>query len=170
MIFHAYYYRKNKISQIKKGDFVMNKVVLVGRLTKDPAVRAAGQDGSMLVARYTLAVDRRYHKDGEQKADFIGCVVFGRGAEFAEKYFHQGMKVGISGHIQTGSYTNREGQKVYTTDVIVDEQEFVESKKAAAATAPQTIEVDPAAASASKPSDLFQPVEFDEDLEELPFN
>ncbi len=86
----------------------------------------------MAIARYTLAVDRRFRRnnDGEQSADFIGCVAFGRSAEFVEKYFRQGLKVIVTGRIQTGSYTNKDGQKVYTTDVVVEEQEFAESKAA----------------------------------------
>lgn len=109
----------------------MNKVILMGRLTREPDVRySQNADGSMAVARYTLAVDRRRgrNSDNEQSADFISCVAFGRSGEFAEKYLHQGMKIVISGRIQTGSYTNRDGQKVYTTDVVVEEQEFAESK------------------------------------------
>ena len=106
----------------------MNKVVLLGRLTKDPEVRYSTGEKETAVARYTVAVDRRFKRDGEPTADFIPCVVFGRSAEFAEKYFHQGMRVSISGHIQTGSYTNKDGVKVYTTVVIVEEQEFAESK------------------------------------------
>ena len=105
----------------------MNKVVLMGRLTKDPEVRYT-QGENMAVARYTLAVSRRFKKDNEQTADFIPCVAFGKAAEFAEKYFHKGMQVTVSGRIQTGSYTNKDGQKVYTTDVILEEQEFAESK------------------------------------------
>ena len=84
----------------------------------------------MCITRYTLAVDRRGNRDGQQSADFIGCVAFGRAGEFAEKYFKKGMKVAITGRIQTGSYTNRDGQKVYTTDVVIEEQEFAESKNA----------------------------------------
>lgn len=107
----------------------MNKVILMGRLTRDPEVRYSAGDNSMAVARYTLAVDRRFQYDeGRQTADFIGCVAFGRAAEFAEKYFRQGLKVIVTGRIQTGSYTNRDGQKVYTTDVVVEDQEFAESK------------------------------------------
>ena len=112
----------------------MNKVVLVGRLTRDPEVRYGkdnNTDESKAVARYTLAVDRRFKREGEQSADFIPCVAFGKNAEFASKYFFQGTKIGISGHIQTGSYVNRDNIKVYTTDVIIEEQEFAESKKAA---------------------------------------
>ena len=106
----------------------MNKVMLMGRLTKDPEVRTGE---STTVAKYTLAVNRKFKKDGEPTADFIPCVVFGRSAEFTEKYFRKGMQVAISGRIQTGSYTNKDGQKVYTTDVVVEEQEFAESKSAA---------------------------------------
>ena len=108
----------------------MNKVILMGRLTRDPEVRYSQGDNATAVARYTLAVDRRFRRDGEPTADFIPCVIFGRSAEFAEKYFHQGMRVSISGRIQTGSYTNKDGVKVYTTEVIVEEQEFAESKNA----------------------------------------
>ena len=109
----------------------MNKVILMGRLTRDPDVRYSAGENSTAVARYTLAVDRRFRRDGDSAtADFIGCVAFGRQAEFAEKYLRQGTKIAITGRIQTGSYTNREGQKVYTTDVVVEEQEFAESKAA----------------------------------------
>ena len=108
----------------------MNKVVLVGRLTRDPEVRYSQGDSATAVARYTIAVDRRFKRDNEPTADFIPCVIFGRSAEFAEKYFRQGMRVAISGRIQTGSYTNKDGVKVYTTEVIVEDQEFAESKNA----------------------------------------
>lgn len=107
----------------------MNKAILMGRLTRDPEVRYTGGQEPVCVARYTLAVDRRYKKD---EADFISCVAFGKGGEFASSYLHKGTKVIVSGRIQAGNYTNKEGKKVYTTDVIVDEQEFAESKKAAA--------------------------------------
>lgn len=107
----------------------MNKAILVGRLTRDPDVRWTQGPDQKCTARYTLAVDRRVKpQEGQQSADFISCVVFGKGAEFAEKYLRKGMKIGVVGRITTGSYTNREGAKVYTTDVVVDEQEFVESK------------------------------------------
>ena len=111
----------------------MNKVILMGRLTRDPEVRYSQGESSTAIARYTLAVDRRFRRngDGEQNADFIGCVAFGRSAEFAEKYFRQGLKVIVTGRIQTGSYTNKDGQRVYTTDVVVEDQEFAESKSAA---------------------------------------
>ena len=108
----------------------MNKTVLMGRLTADPQVRYSQGDSATAVARYTLAVNRKFKKDGEPTADFIPCVVFGRSAEFTEKYFRKGMQVAVSGRIQTGSYTNKDGNKAYTTDVVVEEQEFAESKAA----------------------------------------
>lgn len=110
----------------------MNKVILMGRLTRDPDIRYAQNEQGTAVANYTLAVDRRFRRDtGDgQTADFIRCVAFGRQAEFAEKYFRKGLKLVVTGRIQTGSYTNRDGQKVYTTDVIVEDQEFAESKSA----------------------------------------
>lgn len=111
----------------------MNKVVLIGRLTRDPEVRYTQGENPIAIARYTLAVERRFHRDGEASADFISCVSFGRTAEFAEKYFRQGLKIAVTGRIQTGSYTNRDGQKVYTTEVVVEEQEFAESKNSSAA-------------------------------------
>ena len=152
----------------------MNKVVLVGRLTRDPEVRYSQGNNATAVARYTLAVDRRFRRDGEPTADFIPCVIFGRSAEFAEKYFHQGMRVSISGRIQTGSYTNKDGQKVYTTDVVVEEQEFAESKASsdsyAAAhprteAAPATSMPSPSAASADGFMNIPDGID-----EELPFN
>ena len=109
----------------------MNKVILMGRLTRDPEVRYA-QGSNTAVARYTLAVDRRRGSDGEQSADFITCVAFGKSAEFAEKYLHQGSKIAVTGRIQTGTYTNKDGQKVYTTDVVVEEHEFAESRNTGA--------------------------------------
>ena len=105
----------------------MNKVILMGRLTRDPEVRYSQGENAMAVARFTLAVDRRFRRD-DASTDFIGCVAFGKNAEFIEKYFRQGTKALITGRIQTGSYTNRDGQKVYTTDVVVEDQEFAESK------------------------------------------
>lgn len=114
----------------------MNKVVLLGRLTRNPEVRYTQGAESTCVARYTLAVDRKVKKDGEATADFISCVCFGKSAEFAEKYLKQGTKIAIIGRIQTGSYVNREGKKVYTTDIVVEEQEFAESK-ATSSQAPQ---------------------------------
>ena len=111
----------------------MNKVILMGRLTRDPEVRFSQGAEPLAIARYTLAVDRRGRRDangGDQTADFIPCVAFGKNGEFAEKYLHKGTKVIVIGRIQTGSYTNKDGQKVYTTDVMVEEQEFAESKNA----------------------------------------
>ncbi|WP_130836234.1 single-stranded DNA-binding protein [Lachnoclostridium sp. Marseille-P6806] len=110
----------------------MNKVILMGRLTRDPDVRYTQGENPMCIARYTLAVDRRMSRNNQdgQTADFIGCVAFGRSGEFAEKYCHKGTKLAVTGRIQTGSYTNKEGQKVYTTDVVVEDQEFAESKSA----------------------------------------
>lgn len=110
----------------------MNKVILMGRLTRDPEVRYSQGERSMAIARYTLAVDRRGRQeaDTQQTADFINCVAFDRSGEFAEKYFRRGMRVLISGRIQTGSYANRDGVKVYTTDIVVEEQEFAESRNA----------------------------------------
>jgi single-strand DNA-binding protein len=112
----------------------MNKVILVGRLTRDPDIRYTQGENQMAVARFTLAVDRRFSRrqdnNEQQTADFISCVAFQKTAEFAEKYLHQGTKVVLEGRIQTGSYTNKDGQKVYTTDVVVDDQEFAESKAA----------------------------------------
>ena len=111
----------------------MNKVILMGRLTREPDIRYSQGENAQAIARYTLAVDRRFRRqDGDQQADFIGCVAFGRQAEFAEKYLHQGTKIAITGRIQTGSYTRNDGTRVYTTDVVVEEQEFAESKNAAA--------------------------------------
>ena len=110
----------------------MNKVILMGRLTKDPEVRYSQGENAMAVARYTLAVDRRQARGNgnEQTADFINCVAFGRAGEFAERYFRKGTKIAITGRIQTGSYTNKDGVRVYTTDIVVEEQEFAESKNA----------------------------------------
>lgn len=111
----------------------MNKVILMGRLTRDPEIRYSQGDNAMAIARYTLAVDRRFNRNGdENSADFIGCVAFGKSAEFAERYLHKGTKIALTGRIQTGSYTNKDGVKVYTTDVIVEDQEFAESKNSAA--------------------------------------
>ena len=118
----------------------MNKVILMGRLTKDPDMRG---EGNSLCARYTLAVDRRFKKEGDEvTADFINIVVFAKGAEFAQKYLKKGTKVVVSGRIQTGSYTNKDGQKVYTTDVIAEEQEFAESKNSSSADAGNAVAKD----------------------------
>ena len=106
----------------------MNRVILTGRLVRDPEVRYSKGEKSIAIARYTLAVDRKFKKEGEQSADFISCVAMGKNGEFAEKYLKQGTKIAIEGRIQTGSYTNKDGNKVYTTDVIVEGHEFCESK------------------------------------------
>ena len=109
----------------------MNKVILIGRPTRDPEIRYSQNGDQMCIARYTLAVDRKFKKQGDsQTADFINCISFGKSAEFAEKYLKQGTKIAITGRIQTGSYTNKDGNKVYTTDVVIEEQEFAESKNA----------------------------------------
>lgn len=120
----------------------MNKVILMGRLTRDPSIsytQANSAQESTCVARYALAVDRRFNRDGERKADFISCVAFGRQAEFAEKYLRKGTKIAITGRIQTGSYTNRDGQKVYTTEVVVEEQKFAESKGSGSGSSQQNV-------------------------------
>ena len=151
----------------------INRVVLIGRLTRDPELRKT-QSG-MSVCSFTLAVNRRQNQDGTQEADFINCVSFGRTAEFAEKYFRQGLKIIVSGRIQTGSYTNRDGQKVYTTEVVVEEQEFAESKAASdnyAASHPQTSVPTPAPsmpAPGAASADGFMNIPDGID-EELPFN
>ena len=155
----------------------MNRVILMGRLTRDPEVRYSQGERSMAIARYTLAVDRRGRRNQDssaeqQTADFINCVAFDRAAEFAEKYFRQGLKIAITGRIQTGSYTNREGQKVYTTEVVVEDQEFAESKAASdnyAASHPQQHSAAPSMPSPSAASaDGFMNIPDGID-EELPF-
>lgn len=110
----------------------MNKVILMGRLCADPEVRYSQNENQTAVARYRLAVDRRFKREGDQTADFIPCVAFGKAAQFAEYYLHRGTKIIITGRIQTGSYTNKDGQKIYTTDVVVEDHEFAESKGASA--------------------------------------
>ncbi len=153
----------------------MNKVILMGRLTRDPEIRYSAGENATAVARYTLAVDRRFRRDGENTADFIGCVAFGRSAEFAEKYFRQGLKIVVTGRIQTGSYTNRDGQKVYTTDVVVEDQEFAESKATSMANSGEGAYHQPAAAPSARPEpsaavgDGFMNIPDGID-EELPFN
>ena len=149
----------------------MNKVILMGRLTRDPEVRYSQGESASAVARYTLAVDRRFRRDGEPTADFINCVSFGRAAEFAEKYLRQGVKIAVTGRIQTGSYTNRDGVKVYTTDVIVEEQEFAESKGTGAASSENNYQASPAPSPAPSANigDGFMNIPDGID-EELPFN
>ncbi len=139
----------------------MNKVILMGRLTRDPEVRYGGPNNNA-VARFSLAVDRRFKREGdEQTADFINCVAFGKTGEFIEKYFHKGSKAVVEGRIQTGSYTNKEGQKVYTTDVVCEQVEFAESKNASGSTGSFTPN--------AEPSDGFMNIA-DGIEEELPFN
>ena len=106
----------------------MNKVIIIGRVVRDAEIRYSQGASSTCIARYTLAVDRKFKQEGQPTADFINCIAFGKLGEFAEKYLHKGTKIAVTGRIQTGSYTNKDGQKVYTTDVVVDEQEFCESK------------------------------------------
>lgn len=108
----------------------MNKVLLIGRVVRDAEIRYSQGENTTCVARYTLAVDRKFKQEGQPNADFINCIAFGKLGEFAEKYLHKGVKIAVTGRIQTGSYTNKDGQKVYTTDVVVEEQEFCESKNA----------------------------------------
>jgi len=110
----------------------MNKAILMGRLTREPEIRYSQGGSNMCIARYTLAVDRRFSRDNEPSADFLPCVAFGKSGEFAEKYLHKGTKIMVTGRITTGSYANKEGQKVYTTEITVEEQEFCESKAASA--------------------------------------
>ena len=147
----------------------MNKVILMGRLTRDPEVRYSQGDSASAFARYTLAVDRRFKRDGEPTADFLNCVAFGRAAEFAEKYLRQGVKIAITGRIQTGSYTNRDGVKVYTTDIVVEEQEFAESKAASGASNNSAYQTSPAPAPSVDIGDGFMNIPDGID-EELPFN
>ena len=144
----------------------MNKVILMGCLTRDPEMRNSNGESNTAIARYTLAVDRRYKRDGEATADFISCVAFGRSAEFAEKYFHQGLKVVVIGRIQTGSYTNRDGNKVYTTDVVVEDQEFAESKAAAQRNLEESSQERPEPVQVDADGFMTIPEDFDE---ELPF-
>lgn len=152
----------------------MNKVILMGRLTKDPDVRYTSSENPLAIARYTLACDRKFAKKDSadaQTADFIACKAFGKAGEFAEKYFRKGTKIVISGRIETGSYTNKDGVKVYTTEVVVEEQEFAESKGSAANN-------QVSAESAAPQSQTAQQEDIDDSFmnipdgidEELPFN
>ena len=151
----------------------MNKVILMGRLTRDPEVRYSQGDNSMAIARYTLAVDRRFNRnnggDNQQTADFIFCVAFGKSGEFAEKYFRKGTKVLVTGRIQTGSYTNRDGVKVYTTDVVVEDQEFAESKNSNSGSGSSFMGGGSSAPQPSGAGDGFMNIPDGID-EELPFN
>lgn len=139
----------------------MNKVVLMGRLTKDPEVRYSQGNNSMAIARYTLAVDRKFKRDGEASADFINCIAFGKNGEFAQKHLRKGMKILVEGRWQSGSYTNRDGQKVYTNDCVVESCEFAESKNANQSERPQP--------APQTDSDGFMSIPDGID-EELPFN
>ena len=147
----------------------MNKVVLMGRLTRDPDVRYTQGANAMAIARYTLAVDRRFKRDGDaQTADFIRCVSFGRTAEFAERYFHQGTKLVVEGRIQTGSYQDKDGKTVYTTEVVVENQEFAESK---AASDNNSYQAQPMASAPTAPAgDGFMNIPDSVDDSGLPFN
>ena len=148
----------------------MNKVILMGRLTRDPEVRYSQGENATAVARYSLAVYRRFRREGEPTADFINCVAFGRAAEFAERYLRQGTKIAITGRIQTGSYTNRDGVKVYTTDIVVEEQEFAESKAAGGASTPSNnYQASPAPSPSADIGDGFMNIPDGID-EELPFS
>ena len=152
----------------------MNKVILMGRLTRDPEVRySQGGENSLAIARYTLVVDRRFRRNNDnndQNADFIGCVAFGRSAEFAEKYFRQGLKVVVTGRIQTGSYMNKEGQKVYTTDVVVEDQEFAESKSASNQGSHSASAASPSPSPSTDTGDGFMNIPDGVEDEGLPFN
>lgn len=152
----------------------MNKVILMGRLTRDPEVRYSQGNEPMAIARYSLAVDRRFSRNqDEQSTDYIGCVAFGKNGEFAEKYLRKGTKILVEGRIQTGSYTNKEGQKIYTTDVVVENAEFAESKNSSSSNASESFA--PASGTASAPAstgsvgDGFMNIP-DGIEEELPFN
>ena len=148
----------------------MNKVILMGRLTRDPEVRYSQGENALAIARYTLAVDRRgARREGEATADFINCVAFGRSAEFAERYLRQGTKIVVSGRIQTGSYTNRDGQKVYTTEVVVEESEFAESKANNGTTGESSYQASPVPSPRADIGDGFMNIPDGID-EELPFS
>lgn len=136
----------------------MNKIILMGRLTKDPDVRYSQGEKPIAIARYTLAVERKFKRDGEPSADFINCIAFGKNGEFAEKYLHKGIKILVEGRWQSGSYTNRDGQKVYTNDCVVESCEFAESKNASQSERPQP----------SNSDDGF--MQIPDNMEELPFN
>lgn len=148
----------------------MNKVILMGRLTRDPEVRYSQGEQPMAIARYSLAVDRRVSRNNQdgQTADFINCVAFGRQGEFAEKYLHKGTKIMVEGRIQTGSYTNKDGVKVYTTDIVVENHEFAESKNAPGEGGFVPAGPSNTSAPASAPSDEFMNIP--DGIEELPFS
>lgn len=148
----------------------MNKTILMGRLTREPEVRYSANDSGLAIARFTLAVNRRFRRDGEASADFISCVAFGKTAEFIEKYISKGRQICVSGRIQTGSYTNRDGQKIYTTEVVVEEVDFADSRRSDdAADAPvDAAGAMPAPQAAAAPADTgMDGFAVDEDI---PFN
>ena len=147
----------------------MNKVILMGRLTRDPEVKYSQGDNATAIARFTLAVERRIKRDNEASVDFINCVSFGRSAEFVEKYFRKGTKIVICGRIQTGSYTNKDGQKVYTTDIVIEEQDFAESKATSQQNNSGSVQNNSNSRQSQKPQpdpDEFMSVDDDD----LPFN
>jgi len=148
----------------------MNKVILMGRLTRDPEVRYSQGENALAIARYSLAVNRRFKRAGEPEADFFNCVAFGKQAEFAERYLRQGTKMLVCGRLQTGSYTNRDGVKVNTVDIIVEEQDFAESKaNSQAAPSGNSYQASPAPAPSANIGDGFMNIPDGID-EELPFN
>lgn len=146
----------------------MNKCIIIGRLTKNPEINYSQAEKPICIARYTVAVDRRFKKEGGQTADFIPCIAFGKQGEFAEKYLVKGIKIAVTGRIQTGSYTNKDGKKIYTTDVVVEEQEFVESKKASDTMHETTQESVPDSAQEQPSADGFMAIP-DGIEEDLPF-
>lgn len=146
----------------------MNKTILMGRLTRDPEIRTAAGESGTTIARFALAVNRRFRRDGEASADFINCVAFGKTAEFIEKYINKGRQICVSGRIQTGSYTNRDGQKIYTTEVVVEEVDFADSRRDAADTPADAAGAMPAPQAAAAPADTgMDGFAVDEDI---PFN
>ena len=145
----------------------MNKVILIGRVVRDADIRYSQGANTTCVARYTLAVDRKFKQDGQPNADFINCIAFGKLGEFAEKYLRQGIKIAVTGRIQTGSYTNKDGNKVYTTDVVVEECEFAESKNTNGSSPSQPASNMSAPAMAS---DGFMNLPLGVEDEGLPFN
>ena len=145
----------------------MNKVILIGRVVRDADIRYSQGANTTCVARYTLAVDRKFKQEGQPTADFINCIAFGKLGEFAEKYLRQGIKIAVTGRIQTGSYTNKDGNKVYTTDVVVEECEFAESKNANGSSPSQPASNMSAPAMAS---DGFMSLPLGVEDEGLPFN
>lgn len=147
----------------------MNKVILMGRLVRDPEVRYSQGAEPLAVARYTLAVNRRFKRQGEQDADFIGCVAFGKAGEFAEKYFKKGQMVSIIGRLQVRSWDDNEGKKRWSTDVIVEEQYFAESKAAAEQSRPATAPNKPAKQMGLAEQEGFYPIEETLEDDDLPF-